>query len=51
MFTSLEARFDCLSVLSNGSGGGGDELNPGGVAERRDLLDPLDGVLYGVSVG
>jgi hypothetical protein len=45
--TSRDDRLDPLSPFS----GGGDELFPGGVTDRRDFLEFRDGVLYGVSFG
>ena len=48
---SLEDRFALLPEISPGGSGGGDEEIAGGVAERRDLLELREGVLYGVSDG
>ena len=48
---SLEARFPLRPEMSPGGSGGGDDERAGGVAERRDLLEFREGVLYGVSDG
>ena len=48
---SLEDLFPCLSLPRSLGRGGGEVLLPGGVTDRRDLLEVLDGVLYGVSTG
>ena len=50
---SFDDRLECLSPRSLGNGGG-DVPFPGGVTDRRDLLDARElreGVRYGVSCG
>jgi hypothetical protein len=49
--SSLEARLIFLSVLSYGKCGGEEDGIPGGVTDRRDFFDVLDGVRYGVPAG